>query len=194
MSYHRLERSYRASTNNTEQASWANANGQCEVFAKCDRTLELPPNTERKRLGRREGGEKSKQKCKIKLLFSETKTVKQNQKFSFHSLGRFAVEGWESVGRFRKAGVRRREAGSWNFPAGKYPWRGRRREKNARKFFGFCTRESASMSEAHWFASPRNRGCTERFRATMHSTRAKWVRAKANTHRSTERPLWRFLI
>ena len=39
-------------------------------------------------------------------------------------------------------------------------WRGggRRREKNARKFFGFCTRESASVSEAHWFASPRNRG------------------------------------
>ncbi|MFH1161938.1 MAG: hypothetical protein V1696_01550, partial [Candidatus Jorgensenbacteria bacterium] len=25
---------------------------------------------------------------------------------------------------------------------------GRRREKNARKFFGFCTRESASVSEA----------------------------------------------
>ena len=24
-------------------------------------------------------------------------------------------------------------------------------------FFGFCTRESASVSEAHWFASPGNR-------------------------------------
>ena len=35
--------------------------------------------------------------------------------------------------------------------------RGRRREKNARKFFGFCTRESASVSEAHCFALPRNR-------------------------------------
>ena len=34
---------------------------------------------------------------------------------------------------------------------------GRRREKNARKFFGSCTRESASVSEAHWLASPRNR-------------------------------------
>ena len=34
---------------------------------------------------------------------------------------------------------------------------GRRREKNARKFFGFCTRESTSVSEMHWFAPPRNR-------------------------------------
>ena len=31
---------------------------------------------------------------KIRLLFSETETAKQNQKFPFHSLGRFAVEGW----------------------------------------------------------------------------------------------------
>ena len=56
---------------------------------------------------------------KIRLLFSETETAKQNQKFPFHFFFRFAAEGW-----------------------------GRRREKNARKFFGFCTRESASVSEA----------------------------------------------
>ena len=46
--------------------------------------------------------------------------AKQNQKFPFHFFFRFAAEGWG----------------------------GRRREKNARKFFGFCTRESASVSEA----------------------------------------------
>src|SRR3989344_6157623 len=46
--------------------------------------------------------------------------AKQNKKIPFHFFFRFAVEGWG----------------------------GRRREKNARKFFGFCTRESASMSEA----------------------------------------------
>ena len=31
---------------------------------------------------------------KIRLLFSETETAKQNQKIPFHCLGRFAVEGW----------------------------------------------------------------------------------------------------
>lgn len=30
----------------TEQASRTNVSGQCEVFAKCERTLKLPPNTE----------------------------------------------------------------------------------------------------------------------------------------------------
>ena len=71
-------------------------------------------------------------------------TAKQNQKFPFHSFFRFAVEGWG----------------------------GRRREKNARKFFGFCTRESASVSEAHWFVSPRNRGV----RGSFKSPRAPRVR------------------
>src|SRR3990167_2803305 len=47
---------------------------------------------------------------------------------------------------------------SISFSASRWRGGGRRREKNARKFFGFCTRESASVSEAHWFASPRNRG------------------------------------
>jgi hypothetical protein len=63
-------------------------------------------------------------------------TAKQNQKFPFHFFFRFAAEGWG----------------------------GRRREKNARKFFGFCTRESASVSEAHWFASPRNRSVRGSFK------------------------------
>jgi len=57
-------------------------------------SLKLPLNAERKRLGRREGGEKSKQNVKIRLLFSETETAKQNQKFPFHFFFRFAVERW----------------------------------------------------------------------------------------------------
>ena len=46
---------------------------------------------------------------------------------------------------------------SISFSASRWRGGGRRREKNARKFFGFCTRESASVSEAHCIASPRNR-------------------------------------
>ena len=44
---------------------------------------------------------------------------------------------------------------SISFSASRWRGGGRRREKNARKFFGFCTRESASVSEAHCIASPR---------------------------------------
>ena len=61
-------------------------------------------------------------------MISNFVTAKQNQKFPFHF---FSASRWRGGGR--------------------------RREKNARKFFGFCTRESASVSEAHCLASPRNR-------------------------------------
>ena len=37
------------------------------------------------------------------------------------------------------------------------------REK-CKEIFGFCTRESASVSEAHWFASPRNRSVRGSFK------------------------------
>jgi len=46
---------------------------------------------------------------------------------------------------------------SISFSASRRRGGGRRREKNARKFFGFCTRESASVSEADCIASQRNR-------------------------------------
>jgi hypothetical protein len=72
---------------------------------------------------------------KLIVLFSETETAKQTQKFPFHFFFRFAAEGW-----------------------------GRRRKENVRKFLGFCTRESASGSEAHWFASPRNRSVRDSFK------------------------------
>ena len=53
---------------------------------------------------------------------------------------------------------------SISFSASRWRGGGRRREKNARKFFGFCTRESASVSEAHSFTSPRNRSVRGSFK------------------------------
>ena len=55
-------------------------------------------------------------------------SAKQNQKFPFHFFFRFAVEGW-----------------------------GEETRGKCKEIFGFCTRESASVSEAHCIASPRNR-------------------------------------
>ena len=80
---------------------------------------------------------------KIRLLFSETETAKQNQKFPFHFFFRFAVEGW-----------------------------GEEAREKCKEIFGFCTRESASVSEAHCIASPRNRSV----RGSFKSPRAPRVR------------------
>ena len=55
-------------------------------------------------------------------------TAKQNQKFPFHFFFRFAVEGW-----------------------------GEETREKYKEIFWFCTRSPWSVSEAHWFASPRNR-------------------------------------
>src|SRR3989338_3350459 len=60
---------------------------------------------------------------------SKHQTAKQNQKFPFHFFFRFAVEGW-----------------------------GEETRGKCKEIFWFCTRESASVSEAHYIASPRNRG------------------------------------
>ena len=54
---------------------------------------------------------------------------------------------------------------SISFSASRRRGGGRRRRKNARTFFGFCTRESASVSEAYWFASRRNRSVRRSFRS-----------------------------
>ena len=48
--------------------------------------------------------------------------------------------------------------------------------RKVRKIFGFCTRESASVVEAHWFASPRNRSIRCSFKPPQRSARAKSVR------------------
>ncbi len=69
------------------------------------------------------------------MLFSETETAKQNQKFPFHFFFRFAAEGW-----------------------------GEEAREKCKEIFGFCTRESASVSEAHSFASPRNRSVRGSFK------------------------------
>ena len=62
-------------------------------------------------------------------------TAKQNQKFPFHFFFRFAVEGW-----------------------------GEETREKCKEIFGFCTRESASVSEAHFFVSPRNRSVRDSFK------------------------------
>ena len=48
--------------------------------------------------------------------------------------------------------------------------------KKGKENFGFCTRESASVVEAHWFASPRNRSIRCSFKPPQRSARAKSVR------------------
>src|SRR3989338_8724366 len=53
---------------------------------------------------------------------------------------------------------------SISFSASRWRGGGRRREENARKFFGFCTRESASVSEAHCLAPQRNRSVRGSFK------------------------------
>src|SRR3989344_5607039 len=53
---------------------------------------------------------------------------------------------------------------SISFSASRRRGGGRRRRENARKFFGFCTRESASVSEAHCLAPPRNRSVRRSFK------------------------------
>src|SRR3990167_24727 len=70
---------------------------------------------------------------------------------------------------------------SISFSASRRRGGGRRREENARKFFGFCTRESASVSEAHCFVFPCNPERTRQFQATTRAARAKGGRAKVNT-------------
>jgi len=66
---------------------------------------------------------------------SKHETAKQNQKIPFHFFFRFAVEGW-----------------------------GEETRGKCKEIFWFCTRESASVSEAHWFASPHNRSVRGSFK------------------------------
>ncbi len=61
---------------------------------------------------------------KLIVLFSETETAKQNQKFPFHFFFHFAAEGW-----------------------------GEEAREKCKEIFGFAPRESASVSEARSSAS-----------------------------------------
>ena len=79
-------------------------------------------------------------------------TAKQNQKFPFHCLGRFAVEGWGEE----------------------------TREKCKEIFWFLHTRVRERVRGALYrFTTQSER--TIQFQATTRSARAKWVRAKANT-------------
>ena len=107
------------------------------------------------------------------MLFSETETAKQNQKFPFHSFFRFAAEGW-----------------------------GEETRKQCKEIFGFCTRESASVSEAHLSASPRNRGVhfnpkpprAPRVRCSPHQDFARNTFELCSTDTARQRivPLWHY--
>ena len=74
---------------------------------------------------------------------------------------------------------------SISFSASRWRGGGRRREKNARKFFGFCTRESASVSEAHWFASPRNRSVRGSFKP-LRAPRVRLVSSRIVLEKSSD--------
>lgn len=86
------------------------------------------------------------------MLFSETETAKQNQKFPFHFFFRFAVEGWGEE----------------------------TREKCKEIFWFLHTRVRERVRGALVrFTTQSER--TIQFQVTTRSARAKWVRAKANT-------------
>jgi len=89
---------------------------------------------------------------KIIVLFSETETAKQNQKFPFHFFFRFAVEGWGEE----------------------------TREKCKEIFWLLHTRVRERVRGALVHITTQS-GRTMQFQATMRSARAKWVRAKVNT-------------
>ncbi|OGG88068.1 hypothetical protein A3G62_01875 [Candidatus Kaiserbacteria bacterium RIFCSPLOWO2_12_FULL_50_10] len=89
---------------------------------------------------------------KLIVLFSETETAKQNQKFPFHFFFRFAAEGWGEE----------------------------TREKCKEIFWFLHTRVRERVRGALVRFSTQSER-TRQFQVTTRSARAKWVRAKANT-------------
>ena len=80
---------------------------------------------------------------KIRLLFSETETAKQNQKFPFHFFFRFAVEGW-----------------------------GEETREKCKEIFWFLRTRVRERVRGALYRFPTQSGRTERFRATTRSARA----------------------
>jgi len=89
---------------------------------------------------------------KIRLLFSETETAKQNQKFPFHFFFRFAAEGW-----------------------------GEETREKCKEIFWFLHTLSLERVRGALVRFPTQSERTRQFQATTRSARAKWVRAKVNT-------------
>ena len=89
---------------------------------------------------------------KIRLLFSETETAKQNQKFPFHFFFRFAVEGW-----------------------------GEETREKCKEIFWFLHTRVRERVRGALVRFPTQSERTRQFQATTRSARAKWVRAKVNT-------------
>ena len=112
-----------------KQPARANASGLCVGGCVCSRTLELPQNADIGAPRSPQGNGANGLQCDNFVALCGV------------SLWRSKTKNFLSI----------------SFSASRWRGGGRRREKNARKFFGFCARESASVSEAHWFVSPRNR-------------------------------------
>ena len=102
---------------------------------------------------------------KIRLLFSETETAKQNQKFPFHCLGRFAAEGW-----------------------------GEETQEKCKEIFWFLHTRVRERVRGALYRFPAQSERTRQFQATTRSARAnqsssgfrsKYIRTLSNTHRIT---------
>ena len=86
---------------------------------------------------------------KIRLLFSETETAKQNQKFPFYFFFRFAAEGW-----------------------------GEETREKCKEIFWFLRTRVRERVRGALVRFPTQSERMRQFQAITRSARAKWVRAK----------------
>jgi len=86
------------------------------------------------------------------MLFLETETAKQNQKFPFHFFFRFAAEGW-----------------------------GEEAREKCKEIFWFLHTLSLERVRGALVRITTQSERTRQFQVTTRSARAKWVRAKVNT-------------
>jgi hypothetical protein len=100
---------------------------------------------------------------KLIVLFSETETAKQNQKFPFHFFFRFAAEGW-----------------------------GEETQRKCKEIFGFLHTRVRERVRGALVRFPTQSERTRQFQATTRSARAiqsssgfcsKYIRTSSNTHR-----------
>jgi hypothetical protein len=105
---------------------------------------------------------------KLIVLFSETETAKQNQKFPFHFFFRFAAEGW-----------------------------GEETQRKCKEIFGFLHTRVRERVRGALVRFPTQSERTRQFQATTRSARAiqsssgfcsKYIRTSSNTHHWTN---WR---
>src|SRR3989344_2277211 len=97
MNYHEHRRSCLANTKQHRAGIVSEASGQCEMFAKCERTTELPQNAETgapradANDGEKAGAKRAKMLNYTYSLFGGVKRRQQNQKFPSFQMFRFAA-------------------------------------------------------------------------------------------------------